>query len=46
MVLAMTKIMLQMIALGFEDIVVFILAFPPGSRRRHDLCHGRVIDRM
>jgi hypothetical protein len=29
-VLAMTKIMLQVIALGFEDIVVFILAFPSG----------------
>ena len=44
--LAMTKIMLQVIALGFEDIVVFILAFPPGPGRRHDLGHGRIINGM
>ena len=44
--LSVAKIMLQMIALGFEDIVVFILAFPPGSCRRHDLGHGCIINGM
>jgi len=28
-----------MIALGFEDIVVFRLAFPPGSCRLNDIGH-------
>lgn len=37
MVLSMPKVMLQMIALGFEDIVIFIFGFPSASASADDL---------
>ena len=35
--LAMTKVMLDMIALGFEHVVVFVLDFPSPTARLCDL---------
>ena len=32
-------------ALGFEDMVVRVLDFPPGSSGLHDGLHGRVLER-
>ena len=37
MLFSMTEIMFQVIALGFEDIMIFIFRLPTRSRRRRDL---------
>ena len=46
MLLAVSKVMLEMIALVLEDIVVFILDFPTSSTSGDHLDHIMFVDRM
>ena len=40
MLLPMPEVVLQMIALGFQRIVVFVLPLPAGAPRRHNISDG------
>lgn len=40
MVLSMSEVVFEMIALGLEDIMIFVLGLPPTSACTSDLGHG------
>ena len=46
MVLSMSKVVFQMVALGFEDIVIFIFGSPATSARTDDGCHRFWVEAM
>ena len=44
--LAMTEVMLEVIALGLERIIVFIFNLPPGTPRSNDLSDVGIVNRQ